>query len=172
PPSPTRRSSDLLEVLIGTPVRELIQFCGGYTERVSRLLLGGHMMGFALPSDDLPIVKAANCILAGTPGELPEPGKAQPCIRCGMCEQVCPANLLPQQLYWYAKAGDFEKTQDYNLFDCIECGCCAYVCPSEIPLVQYYRYAKTEIRNAERERQKSNVARERFEFRKERLERE
>lgn len=161
-----------VETLIGTPVRELIDFCGGYTERVSRLLLGGHMMGFALHSDELPIVKAANCILAGTPEDLPEPGKAQPCIRCGMCEQACPANLLPQQLYWYTKARDFEKTQDYNLFDCIECGCCAYVCPSEIPLVQYYRYAKTEIRNAERERQKSNVARERFEFRKERLERE
>lgn len=161
-----------VEVLIGTPVRELIDFCGGYTEHVSRLLMGGHMMGFALHSDELPIVKAANCILAGTPEELPEPGKAQPCIRCGMCEQACPANLLPQQLYWYAKSKDFEKTREYNLFDCIECGCCAYVCPSEIPLVQYYRYAKTEIRNAERERQKSNVARERFEFRKERLERE
>ncbi|HEX7028388.1 MAG TPA: electron transport complex subunit RsxC [Gammaproteobacteria bacterium] len=161
-----------LEVLIGTPIRELIEFCGGYTERVSRLLLGGHMMGFALHSDDLPVVKAANCILAGTPEELPEPGKAGPCIRCGMCEQACPVNLLPQQLYWYTKAKDFDKTREYNLFDCIECGCCAYVCPSEIPLVQYYRYAKTEIRNAERERQKSNIARERFEFRKERLERE
>ncbi len=161
-----------VEVLFGTLIKDVIAFCGGYTERVSRLLMGGHMMGFALHSDELPIVKAANCVLAGTVEELPEPNPPRPCIRCGMCEQACPANLLPQQLYWYAKAKDFEKTQEYNLFDCIECGCCSYVCPSEIPLVQYYRFAKTEIGNAERERQKSDIARQRFEFRQERQERE
>lgn len=161
-----------IEALFGTPLNELVKYCGGYTDDVSRLLMGGHMMGFALHSDELPLVKAANCLLAGTPDELPEPGKARPCIRCGMCEQACPANLLPQQLYWYAKAKEFEKTEEYNLFDCIECGCCAYVCPSEIPLVQYYRYAKSEIANQVREREKSDIARQRFEFRKARLERE
>ena len=61
--------------------------------------------------------------------------------------------LLPQQLYWHAHAREFDKVQDYNLFDCIECGCCAQVCPSHIPLVQYYRFAKTEIWDQERERQ-------------------
>jgi electron transport complex protein RnfC len=161
-----------VEIRFGALIGDLIDFCGGYTDNVSRLLLGGHMMGFALYSDKLPIVKAANCVLAGTPDELPEPGEAQPCIRCGMCEQACPVNLLPQQLYWYSKAKEFDKTEEYNLFDCIECGCCSYVCPSEIPLVQYYRYAKTEIRNTEYEREKSDIARERFEFRNERLARE
>ena len=85
---------------------------------------------------------------------------------------VCPVRLLPQQLYWYAKAKDFDKIQDYALFDCIECGCCAAVCPSHIPLVQYYRFAKTEIWAQEREKQKADVARQRHEFRIERLERE
>lgn len=161
-----------VEALFGTPLSHLVEHCGGYTDDVSRLLMGGHMMGFALHSDELPLVKAANCILAGTPDELPEPQSAQPCIRCGMCEQACPANLLPQQLYWYSKAKEFDKTREYGLFDCIECGCCSYVCPSKIPLVQYYRFAKTEIGNAEREREKSDIARQRFEFRQERLERE
>ena len=66
----------------------------------------------------------------------------QACIRCGKCTAVCPADLLPQQLYWYARSGNYDAAQDYDLFDCIECGCCAYVCPSHIPLVQYYRHAK------------------------------
>jgi electron transport complex protein RnfC len=80
--------------------------------------------------------------------------------------------LLPQQLYWYSRAKDFDKTRDYNLFDCIECGCCDYVCPSKIPLVSYFRFAKTEIMNQERERHKSDLARQRHESRLERLERE
>ena len=83
------KQSQNVEALFGSLLSDLIAFCGGYTDDVSRLLLGGHMMGFALHSDNLPLVKAANCILAGTPGELPEPETAQSCIRCGMCEQAC-----------------------------------------------------------------------------------
>jgi electron transport complex protein RnfC len=161
-----------LEVRIGTPIAELIKECGGYTERVSRLLMGGPMMGIALPSDTLPVIKTSNCILAAAGEETPQPLPARPCIRCGACSDVCPAGLLPQQLYWYAHARDFDRVQDYKLFDCIECGCCAYVCPSHIPLVQYYRFAKTEIWDLERERHKSDLARQRHEFRIERLERE
>jgi electron transport complex protein RnfC len=95
-----------------------------------------------------------------------------PCIRCGACADACPVRLLPQQLYWYTRARDFDNTQEYNLFDCIECGCCAYVCPSNIPLVHYYRFAKSEIWAAEREKEKADIARQRHEFRLERLERE
>ena len=130
------------------------------------------MMGFALHSADAPVVKTSNCILAETAQETRAHRPAMPCIRCGMCAQVCPVRLLPQQLYWYARAKDFDKVQDYHIFDCIECGCCAYVCPSNIPLVQYYRFAKTEIWAQEREREKADLARRRHEARVQRLEKE
>lgn len=158
-----------LRALIGTPVSELVEQAGGYTKQVNKLVMGGPMMGFTLSSDDVPLVKAGNCFIAATEQELPAQGTPRACIRCGQCVEVCPAQLLPQQLYWYARARDFDKTQDYHLFDCIECGCCAHVCPSHIPLVQYYRFAKTEIWAAERERAKADLARRRHEAREARL---
>ncbi|VAW78398.1 Electron transport complex protein RnfC [hydrothermal vent metagenome] len=161
-----------LDVRVGTPISALIEQCGGYTDEVSRLLIGGPMMGFALHSDQLPVIKTSNCVLAASAQQAPEPLQPSPCIRCAQCADVCPANLLPQQLYWYAFSRDMEKIQDYNLFDCIECGCCAQVCPSHLPLVQYYRFAKTEIWDMERERERSDLARQRHEARIERLERD
>jgi electron transport complex protein RnfC len=74
-------------------------------------------------------------------------------------------------MFWHARAHDFDRIQEYHLFDCIECGCCAYVCPANIPLVHYYRYAKTEIWTQERDREKSDLARRRHEARRARLER-
>lgn len=133
--------------------------------------MGGPMMGFALQSEEVPVVKTTDCILAADKSEVANTPPAMPCIRCGECATVCPAQLLPQQLYWYANAKDFDKVRKYNLFDCIECGCCAYVCPSHIPLVQYYRFAKTEIWAMEREKQQANIARQRHEFHLYRLER-
>lgn len=161
-----------LEVAFGTPIKDLIEQSGGYTKKINRLIIGGPMMGFTLPADKLPVTKTINCILCASEQEAPHPKPQVPCIRCGECSKVCPVQLLPQQMYWYAHAKDFDKVQDYHLFDCIECGCCAYVCPSHIPLVHYYRYAKTEIWAQEREKQKSDIARKRHEFRLERLARE
>ena len=161
-----------VEVRIGTSFGDVIAFAGGYAPGVARLVMGGPMMGFAVHDDVVPVVKGTNCILGLSSQELPEAHTAMPCIRCGDCVDVCPANLLPQQLYWFAKAKDFDKAQDYHLFDCIECGCCSYVCPSHIPLVQYYRFAKNEIWMAEKDRRKADLARQRFENRKERLVRE
>ena len=157
--------------LIGTPVAHLIKAAGGYRGKVDRLVFGGPMMGFALPDDSVPVIKGANCIIAAAAQELAAPGTPRACIRCGECARVCPANLLPQQLYWYARARDLDKTQDYHLFDCIECGCCAHVCPSRIPLVQYYRFAKTEVWAREGEKRKADHARQRHEARTARLER-
>ncbi len=163
-----------LEVLLGTPVDELIRFCGGQPDDCRRIIMGGPMMGFALHAADLPVIKTSNCILvdAGRSAALKPRQYTMPCIRCGACADACPVKLLPQQLYWHAQAGEFERTQDYHLFDCIECGCCDYVCPAHIPLVQYYRYAKGEIWKREREKQQAELARERHEFRLFRLERE
>lgn len=165
------RQPQNMEVLIGTSMAEVIEQCGGYMEDTSRLIIGGPMMGFSLHTDQLPIIKGCNCLLLQTDRETPA-SHTMPCIRCGACTEVCPANLLPQQLYWHASSKNFDQVQDYHLFDCIECGCCAYVCPSHIPLVQYYRFAKTEIWNQERERQKSDHARIRHDFRQARLDRE
>lgn len=159
-----------VEVLFGTPIDRVIEFCGGYTEQVDRLVMGGPMMGFTLLTDQVPVVKATNCILAMGRGEAAAELREMPCIRCGECARVCPAELLPQQLFWYARAKQFDRLREYHLFDCIECGCCAYVCPSHIPLVQCYRYAKDEMRAWQEGRQRAEEARARYENRLRRLE--
>jgi Na+-translocating ferredoxin:NAD+ oxidoreductase subunit C len=161
-----------MEVLIGTPVGEVIKAAGGDNGVPYTLLMGGPMMGIELQNEEIPSTKTANCLLLATQKDMPERGPVRSCIRCGECTTVCPMRLMPQQLYWHARARDFDKIQDFNLFDCIECGCCAYVCPSNLPLVHYYRFAKNEIWAQERERKAADKARERHEFRQFRIERE
>lgn len=158
--------------MLGTPVEELLHFAGYQSYKRARVIMGGPMMGFTLPQLDVPVIKGSNCVLAPARRELPSAGAEMACIRCGACADVCPASLLPQQLYWLARDDDFDGLRKHNLADCIECGACAYVCPSEIPLVHYYRQAKADMREQYIEKQKSEIARERFEARKARLERE
>ena len=160
-----------VEALIGTPVGELLAFAGLDTSKLNRLIMGGPMMGFTLPSLDVPLIKSSNCLLASTAAELPPPPPAMPCIRCGECAEACPASLLPQQLHFFALGQEHEQLKAHNLFDCIECGACAYVCPSSIPLVQYYRAAKAEIRELEQKQLKAEHSKQRFEQRQERLRR-
>ncbi|MDP3845556.1 MAG: electron transport complex subunit RsxC [Pseudomonas sp.] len=158
-----------IEALIGTPVGELLAFAGLQEAQLDRLLLGGPLMGFSLPSLEVPLIKTSNCLLASTATELPPAPPALPCIRCGDCAEVCPASLLPQQLHFFALGQQHEQLKTHNLFDCIECGACAYVCPSNIPLVQYYRAAKADIRELENKQLKAEQSRQRFEQRQERL---
>jgi len=160
------------EVLLGTPVDALLSQAGAKFDQTSRLIMGGPMMGFSIHNSAVPIVKVTNCLLAPTKKEIPEPDPEQPCIRCGNCTQVCPAGLLPQQLYWFSKSNELEKAKHFNLADCIECGACSFVCPSNIPLVQYFRFGKGQISKHEAETKKADQARERFEFRQARLEKE
>ncbi len=159
------------EVLLGTPVNELVAQAGSKPD-TDRHIMGGPMMGVDLPSGDVGVTKATNCIIEASPALFPPPPTVLPCIRCARCADVCPADLQPQDIYWFAKARDFGKAQEYSLFDCIECGACAYVCPSHIPLVQYYRFAKSEIWQREQEQQAAEIARERHEYRQFRIERE
>ncbi|WP_429142441.1 electron transport complex subunit RsxC [Aeromonas hydrophila] len=159
-------------VLLGTPVRWLLQRFELQPEADQRVIMGGPMMGFTLPHAMVPVVKATNCLLSPTRAELPPPGPEQACIRCSACADTCPANLLPQELYWYSRAKEYDKAEGLNLFDCIECGACAWVCPSEIPLVQYYKIAKDDIREARAEAEKAERAKQRFEAKQARFERE
>ena len=131
-----------VEVPIGTPIRDLIEFCGGYRGEVARLILGGNMMGYALPGDDVPITKAGNCIVAAHSDEVRETFGEWPCIRCGDCADVCPPRLLPQELLRAATVRDFDRLDALGLNDCIECGCCDVACPSQIPLTTRFRQAK------------------------------
>lgn len=159
------------EVRLGTPLRDLLPLIEPAAD-TNRYLMGGPMMGFEMPSVDAPIVKASNCIIAGSPTLFPPAPPEMPCIRCGACAEACPHELQPFELYWFSRSRNFGKTQEYNIFDCIECGCCSYVCPSHIPLVQYFRFSKSEIWSREREKNMADAAKARFEFRNEREERE
>ncbi|MCI0401349.1 MAG: electron transport complex subunit RsxC [Gammaproteobacteria bacterium] len=155
-----------MQVLLGTPVGDLVDQCGRPDGPPKKVIMGGPMMGIPVQDERVPVIKTTNCILVT---DALERGPQMPCIRCGDCVDVCPVNLLPQQLYWYARAQDFDTAQDLHLFDCIDCGCCAQVCPSNIPLVQYFFFAKSEIAAEEEARGSADRARGAYESRTARL---
>jgi Na+-translocating ferredoxin:NAD+ oxidoreductase subunit C len=159
------------EVLIGTPMSEVLAL-GHPKLDTEGILMGGPMMGFNVPDMQAPVVKASNCLIAHSPTLFPAREPEMPCIRCGSCAQVCPHELQPFEMYWYAKSKNFNKVQDFHISDCIECGCCSFVCPSRIPLVQYFRFAKSEIWARDKEKQAAETAKSRFEFKQYREERE
>lgn len=136
-----------INVLIGTPIKEVVDFCGGYKETPKKIITGGPMMGVAMYSDEFPILKQNNAILAFNEEEakLMEPTE---CIRCGRCVNACPMNLMPAILEKYTEIGNVEGLKKLNLMTCMECGCCAFVCPANRPLVQSFRIGKGILRNA------------------------
>ncbi|PSV58447.1 electron transport complex subunit RsxC [Photobacterium sp. GB-3] len=159
--------------MLGTPIAYLLDKFGYKADKKHpRVIIGGSLMGFTLPHSNVPITKITNCILAPKRKELPLHTYEMACIRCSACADVCPSSLLPQQLQWYAKDQNYDKCEEYNLQDCIECGACAYVCPSEIPLVQYYRQAKAEIWARSQDEMNAERARQRFEAKQARMERD
>jgi electron transport complex protein RnfC len=157
---------------LGTPISHLLHQVGFTPAPRQMVIMGGPLMGFTLPSLDVPVVKITNCILAPSASEMGNNDEEQSCIRCSACADACPAKLLPQQLYWYSQGGDHDKARAHHIDDCIECGACAYVCPSNIPLVQYYRQEKAELRAIDLEAKRTLEAKARFEARQARLERE
>ncbi|MBY5920084.1 electron transport complex subunit RsxC [Ferrimonas balearica] len=159
-------------VRLGTDIQWLLEQTQSKPQPGQPLIMGGPMMGFALPATDVPVVKATNCLLLPSTQELPPSPAARNCIRCGECAQVCPQSLLPQQLYWHSQAAEYDKAAQLNLSDCIECGACAFVCPSDIPLVHHYRIAKAELRETTQKAQKAEEAKLRFDARQARLEKE
>ncbi|MCG9963405.1 electron transport complex subunit RsxC [Shewanella cutis] len=157
---------------IGTPVEHVLKHTEFHAEADQKVIIGGPMMGHALPTIQVPILKGTNCILVPSSQEIGTTPEEKACIRCGECANACPALLLPQQLFWHAKAEEYDKAASYNLKDCIECGCCSYVCPSDIPLVEYYRIAKSALKQAADEKHQAERAKLRFEARIQRLEEE
>lgn len=136
-----------LLVRIGTPIKNLISFCGGYRGKPEKLIMGGPMMGIALASDEVPVVKGTSGVLVFNTAKEP---KEQECIRCGRCLEACPMGLSPTRLNYHIKAGRLTQAKNEHLLDCIECGCCSYVCPAKIRLVHNFKYGKSEILRAKR----------------------
>ncbi|NLA26390.1 MAG: electron transport complex subunit RsxC [Firmicutes bacterium] len=138
-----RRPSNLM-VRLGTPVSDLIDFCGGLKEETCKVIIGGPMMGLSQPTTDLPVIKGTSGIVALTSEDV-DLSESSSCIRCARCVQVCPIKLVPTFIAQAAEHGLFDRAEKLHAADCIECGCCAYICPARIPLTQWVRIAKAEV---------------------------
>lgn len=183
-------------VRIGTPIKNIIKHVGVKDADKLQVYLGGGMMNYRVHDTNMPTSSSTNCILlfsdtsikshtgngrgsgfsksngTGIPQLDGHIKNHRECIRCGLCEQVCPVNLLPQQLYRYIKADKFELAEQDKLSSCIECAACDYVCPSNIPLSEYYTFAKEHIKYEQQSNIRSDRARTRFNEHKERLEKD
>jgi electron transport complex protein RnfC len=156
---------------IGAPLSALVAAAGGYRGTPLRLIAGGSMTGRALPSDEVGLTKAMNCVLVATRDDIGSRlGAVElPCIRCGDCAEVCPAGLLPQQLHRAALADAHDALRQLGVHDCIDCGLCDYVCPSQIPLAERFRDARRRLNEAAAIAAKATDARARHELRTRRL---
>ncbi|WP_445368300.1 electron transport complex subunit RsxC [Methylomonas sp. BW4-1] len=159
-----------VEVPIGTLMSEVLAFCGLEKSKMARLVMGGPMMGDALPIAEVPVVKACNGILALSHADIDEPA-IQPCIRCSSCVTACPVGLLPLEMASRIKANQLDSAVDLGLKDCISCGSCSYVCPSNIPLVHYFKFASGELVKRQQAEHKAEQTKRLVEDRNNRMER-
>lgn len=163
------KSARNIRVLIGTPLQNLVDYCGGFTEEPAKLISGGPMMGQPLPSIRVPVIKGSNGLLALTGKEL-QVATEMPCIRCSSCVHACPCGLVPLEMAAFIRAGSLDTSVNLGLLDCIGCGSCSYVCPSHIPLVQYFNYAKGELASRQRTQHKQGETKRLAEARTSRME--
>jgi len=134
------RPANLL-VRIGTRLKDIVEYLGGTKNGLVKVVMGGPMMGFAIPTLDVPVMKTTSGVLFLTEDEIDLSPHGH-CIRCGWCLDACPMGLSPNEIGVYVEAGRAEDTSQFGLFECFECGCCAFVCPARRPLVQFIRLAK------------------------------
>lgn len=137
------KPSNLL-VRIGTPIKELIDACGGLPEDTGKIVGGGPMMGKALMNIDVPTAKGSSGILILSSKEAKR-GEMQTCIRCAKCVSVCPMGLEPYLLSALSENGDFERMENEKIMDCIECGSCQFTCPAYRPLLDFCRLGKAKV---------------------------
>ena len=134
-------------VPVGTPIKDVVAFCGGYKAEPKKLIMGGPMMGVAITSDELPILKQNNAILAFDQREA-QLRQPTACIRCGRCVAACPMHLMPTKLEQAVERQDVEALQSLDIMTCMECGCCSFSCPAGRRLVQAIRLGKNYVRKA------------------------
>lgn len=134
------RPANLL-VRVGTRLSDIVSFLGGTKPELAKVVMGGPMMGFAIPTLDIPVTKTTSGVLFLTDDEIDTNPHGQ-CIRCGWCLDACPMGLCPNEIGIYVEAGRAQETSQFGPFECFECGCCAYTCPAKRPLVQFIRLAK------------------------------
>ncbi len=140
------RPANLL-VKIGTKVGDIVEYCGGISDEVAKVVLGGPMMGFAVSTLDIPVTKTTSAVLFLTKEEI-DTTPLSPCIRCGWCLDACPMGLEPKEIGLYVEANRAENTEQFGVFECFECGSCSYVCPAKRPLVQFVRLAKMKAKRS------------------------
>ncbi|MFH0785517.1 MAG: electron transport complex subunit RsxC [Pseudomonadota bacterium] len=134
------RPANLL-VKVGTKLKDIVEYLGGLQPGLSKIVLGGPMMGFAVSSLEVPVTKTTSAVLFLTKDEIDTKPHSQ-CIRCGWCLDACPMGLEPKEIALHVEANRAEATEPFGVFECFECGSCAYVCPAKRPLVQFVRLAK------------------------------
>jgi len=156
---PAIKNKGNYRIPIGTPLRFVLE-TAGVSDNLSRVFLGGPMMGNAAPNLDISITKGVSGVIAFTEKEIARAEKIYPCIHCGYCVDVCPLGLNPSMLGLLANARQYETMlNSYHLKDCFECGACSFICPSHIPLVQQFRVAKTmlkRLKSAQPQEKKNN----------------
>jgi len=128
---------------IGTPIKELIDFCGPQKEKPAKIIIGGPMMGIAQYTDEVPVIKSTTGVLLFNQQEAAI-YEEEFCIRCGACVRECPVGLMPCLINLASEKESWVLTKNYGALDCIECGICSYVCPANRRLVQSIKRAKLE----------------------------
>lgn len=139
-----------IRAVIGTPINEIAEFCGGYKSEPAKILLGGPMMGVAVSREDYPIAKSTNALIFMDEKEA-RANKELPCIHCGRCVRACPMNLMPLRLEDCFERGDLDGLRRHKVNLCMECGCCSFACPSKRHLVHTHRLSKARLREADRQ---------------------
>ena len=140
-----------LIVPVGTPIQDVIDYCGGVTDDAAKIIVGGPMMGVAQFDLKAPVMKATSGILVLTKDEVAE-NPETPCLKCGQCVDACPLNLMPTKLARYTQLNRYEDAEGADITVCMECGTCSYTCPANIPLVQWIRLGKQKVLQMQRER--------------------